>query len=595
MSAEQRRQLFSVDYQQELQAPFFPTLKESLSFWRKHPPVRELDLHSVYQDVLQLTNRYGRENALFAGLLRFSLDLWALQQEMEGRRHTQELATYVTIEDDAVVFQNKRYPKGTNLQKMYEDSLELITDEKVARYKRENDQVFALYTHLDPWIQKITKIFEQDTFTDELITLGFTWHEVPLTPSLLATIPSLFSSLTSMDDLYSIIRGGKMIKVLMAPEHLLTVSPQHWLHKKGKSTFWWNTRLIVLPDSKETAIIQNGIFNQTPLIGSIDILAFEQTKKHRFRSEQELMQFINVVTTHTDIHPTVLLDMLVESNELYADAGKIDPNVKEGTLDVEPYIRAVEELLKFELQRCEENPEYQKGLDTRLLMITDLIQHKLARLNATGILDIANEYKQTFDTVLHAQTPLRQKHKFFQSALHIDPGFGIKINLSAVDCTVGTLFNGINKVSNIDMKQFGIAVDARYGHGAGEYLQTSAKNGIRSHSQLIDFCNRFKLDHTRFHEGTCRTRGCPSTFVGECNVCPACEMLDNFGVSRDWNMDGLQSMVNEAFGGPQDDRQFSSAKKMGITDFVAGLGNPKLYFDVFLIESILKNKMRTTA
>lgn len=533
MSAEQHHR-FSIDYQQELRAPFFSTIIKAFAFWRTHPLTRELDLSSVYKDITELREKYGSENALLAGLLRFALDLWSLQQEITGRRHTQEIATSASIENGEVVFQNKRYPRGTNLKTMYEASLLKVTDEKIARYKRENDQIFALYSHVEPWIKKVHALLLQGNSTESLLDLGFTWHEIPITPSLLATVPSLFGSLSSMNDLYEVMNSGKTIRVLMAPEHLLTLSPQHWLHKKGKSTFWWDTRLIVLPDTKETAIIQNGIFSQTPLIGSLDFLGFEQVKKKKFKSEQELMQFINVVTTHSTIHPSVLLNMIVQEVDLFQDAEKIDPNVKEGVLDVKPYMEGIEKLLRFEFERISEDSEFEQGIEDRLLIATDLIKHKVARLDPVKMLEIIDTYKENFGEKRRAISPLRQIQPFYQDALKLDPGLSIKIDFSLIDCTVGSAFNGINSLSSLSPEKMSLAIDARFGVGAGEFLQKSAREGITTTSQLATFCDRFHLDRSRFHPGKCVVHGCPSTFVGECSVCPACEMLDNFGISRDW-------------------------------------------------------------
>lgn len=534
MSAEQHTHAFSVDYQPELRAPFFGSLKESLFFWRTHSPVRELDLSGVYKDIVMLREKYGPENALLAGLVRFALDLWSLQQEMTGRSHTQEIATFASIEHGEVIFQNKRYPNGTNLKTMYEASLSQVTDEKVARYTRENDQIFALYSHLAPMIRKAHSLLEEDHAIESLLALGFTWHEIPITPSLMATLPTLFHSLSSMNDLYTIMKSGKTIRVLMAPEHLLTLSPQHWLHKKAKSTFWWNTRLIVLPDTKEIAIIQNGIFSETPLMGSLDFLGFEQTKEKKFKSEQELMQFINVVTTHTDIHPSVLLDMIVREVDLFQPAEKIDPNVMVGSLDIQPYMEGVEKLLRFEFERIDTDPEFAQGVEDRLLIVTELIKHKVARLDPVNMAEIIDMYTKNFGDKRRATTPLRQKKPFYQDALRLDPGLDIKIDFSLIDCTVGSAFKGIDSLSGVSPDKLSLEIDSRFGVGAGEFLQTSSREGITSSAQLNKFCKRFGLDVKRFHEGKCIVEGCPSTFVGECGVCPACEMLDNFGISREW-------------------------------------------------------------
>lgn len=525
MHAEQHHRPFRVDYSQEIRRPISSFFTELLSVFKENHQTVELDIAGVLRDVLKQCEQMDFESALFLGLKRFALDLWALQQEMVGRRHTQEVTTLLHVIQDDIVAQNKLYPKGIDLETMYAQSLEQISDEKLARYKRETDQFSALLIHCAPLIKKVHDIFskkKEESHEQELLDLGFTYHDIPITPSLLATIPSLSEKIHTMEDFYQITRGKKTVRVLMAPDHLLTLSPPHWLHNKGKTTFWWDSRLIVFPDTGETALIQNAIFSATPLAGSLDFLSFGQTQERIFHSEEKLMQFITVVRGHATIHPSVLLDFIVDQVDLFTDAQKIDPNVQDGTLDVEPYVKAVEKILRFEYKRAQEEPGILSKFNEQMVLFKDLLQHKVARLNPDGLEELVTAYKQGSLTK--------------QFALQVDPGFSMKIDMSALDCTIGTAFNGIQNMSGLSMDQMFVAIDARFGVGAGEFLHKMSKNGITTSGQLAEFCTRFGLNEKRFHTGKCRTPGCQSTYVGECSVCPACEVMDNFGLHQGWNM-----------------------------------------------------------
>ncbi len=561
MHAEQHHHPFRVDYQIERRPPFVDIL-EFFSFFKKKPSPLELDIAGLLQDVVQLSEKMDFESALFSGLKRFALDLWALQQEMVGRRHTQEVATLLRVIQGDIVAQNKLYPKGINLETMYAQSLEQISDEKLARYKRETDQFSALLKHCAPMIKKIHEIYsEEKSHEQELLDLGFTYHDIPITPSLLATIPSLSEKIHTMEDFYQITKGKKTVRVLMAPDHLLTLSPPHWLHNKGKTTFWWDSRLIVFPDTGETALIQNAIFSATPLAGSLDFLSFEQIEKKTFHSEEELMQFINVVRGHANIHPSVLLDFIVDQVDLFTDAQKIDPNVQDGILDVKPYVRAVEEILRFEYKRAQKEPGILSKFNEQMVLFKDLLQHKVARLNPNGLEKLVVAYKQGSLTK--------------ELALQVDPGFSIKIDMSALDCTIGTAFNGIQSMSGLSMDQMFVAIDARFGAGAGEFLHKMSKNGITTSGQLTEFCTRFGLNEKRFHTGKCRTPGCQSTYVGECSVCPACEVMDTFGLHQGWDNLDTSSVVKKDID-PLDWVNAVQGPRIGLSTFVASLANQQL-------------------
>ncbi|MEP7167713.1 MAG: hypothetical protein ABI758_07115 [Candidatus Woesebacteria bacterium] len=584
MSAEQRRQRsvsslahFELDptYQKDIEPS-----KESRS---SETNIRQFDLGFSFRGLPDLIKQFGYERGLFQSTLGVILNIWSLRQEMLGEIDTREIITIVAKEiDGRYTFKSELYGQTGDLEFMYKKS---IVDSPTAlqrRYTQETEQAINTFKTLTHSLQPIDFSLPSRKLTTELLSRGFHEEEINVSPSMVANLESLRSQIHSIKDLDQLLTKKPKLKVLVGPTQCLTGSPSHWSHHLGETIFVWASECVVNPQTKEIFIRQNGKFGLGEDKNLLPYLTYGQTEKQVFSSEAELMEFMNILMGENYRQPKVLLDFLVDQFGGIQKAGKIDKNIKSGNLNSKPYFEAVHTLFQFELDRMSSGQNI--GIQDRLGNFSDIMKHQIARNEPKALSGLVEKYK---DAVLTQPTISRTSFEKLMgsTALQLDSGFGIRIDMSLLDCVAGTPMSLMNPDSLASM-QMNLGTEKV---GLLQSLE-ARKTGISSKEELVNFCEAFGKDPSLYSvQGTCAMCG-KHTFIwprekGGCNVCPVCEVKDDLGLTGqtladmgDLNTSSVQ----------KDHPGYDSAGKMGITDFVAGLGNPKLYFDVFLIERLVQ-------
>ncbi len=577
MSAEQRRQhSFFTTPHFELGQTYQKDKEPSKESPSAAEDIRQFDLFFSFKGLPDLIRQFGYEKGLFQTTLGVILNIWSLRQEMLGDIDTRELITLVAKDaNGSLQFKNDLYGQSKDLEAMFEDGIHYVPFHLQQRYRREAKQAITTFQTLTKSLGEIDFSLPSNILRDQLFLLGFHEEEIDITPSLVANTESLRSQITSIDDVENLIQKKSKLKVLVGPTQCVTASPSHWSHHLGETIFVWASECVVNPLTKEIFIRQNGKFGLGEDKNVLPYLEYGQEKKQIFSSEEELMQFMNCLLETQYQQPKVLLDFLVQQFGGIRKAGKIDKNIKGGNFNSKPYFEAVYTLFQFEFDRM--NKGQNIGVQDRLGNFSEMMKHQIARNQSKALPGLVEKYT---DAVLSQPSISGATFEKLMgsTALQLDSGFKISIDMSLLDCVAGTPFSLTQQGMSLE------SLSATFGADNINLLKTldSRSTGISSKEELERFCKAFGKDASLFSKhGTCVMCG-KETYIwpsenGGCNVCPVCEVKDDLGRTGQ----SLEDLGNDSPQLGNSQNQYSASKEtMGVSQFVSGIATPGLWKDL---------------
>lgn len=492
-------------YRGETRRPFSSYIETFFRTLTHATEIENLNFGRTFEDLVEMV-KSGEDLRVVMKKKLFStaLNMWSLRQEMTGERSTIEVVTPVVMTQEGVKFWSDVH-SIQDIEELFEHSLDrthngqpIVPETHKPRQRRENRQLTQRWRAATKILQTVDMSQPLDELTVQLRALGFRQQRIPITPSLIANIPSLREQFSDLEDLFQVIDQQETLTVWAGPAHHMTVSPPHWIHAQGKSSFAWNTQVIVLPETKEIWLSEHGLFSHTPLESILQVLAWGDEEDLTFSSEEEVMMYVNTIMEHSHIPPSVMLHHIVSTLEGFQAAPKIDDNIVEGKFVIQPFLQVVEELFQFELERSQSNPEFLSGMYERLQFVAKKVMHLIALNDAKGLTEILAEYKKAFASVQTAQKPHLTFGHLDSFSVSVNQGFKIPIRLDLLDC----VFNPTGYLGKI----------------AGQNL------GSMSRTQLGDILGeRAKLWKEGLECIVCHKKG----WVGECNICLNCEMKMN--------------------------------------------------------------------
>lgn len=485
-------------------SPEFALEKKPHTVSQQSTEIRQFDLSHSFAGLPALIQRFGYQRGLFQAAMGVALNIWSLRQEMLGQMNTREVITLIKGENlRGLTFSNDLYGQAQDVALMYLHSIELAPKELQDRYALEAKQAIAVFEQLAEQVTLIDVSADRLLIEQQLQTLGFHQEEIDISPSMVANLASLRASLDSADDLHTLITQQKKLKVWIGPQQVLTVSLPHWSHHLGETGFVWVSECVVIPETGEMYIRQQGKFGKATSTDLVKYLGYGQLTERELSSEEQVMMFLNIIHNQEYFQPQVLLDWLVEQLGGLSEVGKIDRQIKEGELDIRPYFQAVMQIFDLEMQR----QTHPQEIAVRLGEFSDLMKHMIARNESKAIAQLVNVYEQMIKDP-RVQSPRSVGDLLQRSARQLDYGFKIPIDFSLLDCVAGTPLSLGGKMSLLS-KASGMSrsdLASIVGKRAQEW-----KNGKK-----------------------CRL--CPSVgWVGECGVCLRCEMQMN-GVASESNV-----------------------------------------------------------
>lgn len=553
----------------------------SPEFWRalrKRRKVVPFDLGGVFIDLCEMyaQGEISQTEAIQRKVLLTALNLWSLRQEVTGEKSTIEVITRIFVEQGQVQFGSDVHA-AKNLLEMYESSVDSEKTVPVLhrpRYRRENEQLRRRWQTVSQPLSLIDFSLPTDRLAVQLTSLGFHQVEIEITPSLITNIPSLRDQVKTVDDFARIVERRQKVKVWVAPDHQITISPPHWLHSRGKSSFIWDSQLTIIAETKEVFIREHGLFSYSPLKVVRKALGWRQETTPVLASESDIMNYINIVTNLGHVPPQVVLEQIVQSLTGFVPAQKMDKNVVEGPFNIRPFMQSIQALYEYELQRCLVDSSFLAGSYERLQLFADKLRH-LAALNDTkGIDEMLQKYKQLYGNKQAAIHPHFVARAFDSAAKVINPKFAIPINWSLFDCVAGTPFSLMNKLSPAQ-------IDAQFGKGASMELAAYHARGLQSRHEVTAFCQKYGKDPSLYSKyGECAMCHRPTYIwpmeAGGCNVCPVCEVMDDLGF-KEGEMTDLNSLDHLPHG--YDSKEVENGVvygRMGLSDFFASLATPTI-------------------
>ncbi len=508
-------------YQPPPERSFFQKITERLS----KPKIEDFSAFAVFEKYLQdLQSGISRELAKERRRALLSTNIRTYTQEGIGAKHIHEYGTLVSRafavpglneQSDRIVFSNLFYNDviaGQHAQQENEPH-PLIRD----RYKQEFSTWERSWQKLLLGIEQYIGYPDKKALVQELLLKGFIHRNSDehalVSEGLQALLPSLG------DDAY--------VEMYEHPERLILTSPRFFAYHKGETSIARHMRLVYIPKTDSFVFLEAGFFTAYK---NHEIAQFHTLAENHFplpESPTDILAQISILAqAYKDYPPHALFSLIVEKLGHFPEVPVGENVITTTERSFDSQIEYLESIFDFEEQLLSAYPHLYKSIRERLAQPTETIMHSALRANTLNVEELLQAYKTIFSDPLYAQNPLAAKNILDGlRAIHY-PDIGTRVT-SLIDCGTGTVLGGMK---NLSPTQLTGKIDGLFGAGAIDMLSTASQKGISSESELRSFCNKFGLDHTRFHTGVCRTDGCRSTYVGECSICPACEMKYTLGL-----------------------------------------------------------------
>lgn len=427
-----------------------------------------------------------------------------------------------------------------------------------------------------------------------LAEFGYSRSEITVTPFLIALFPGLAE------------KFGERIECLLSPSCVYAYPPSRF-HLDGRSSFLYQHQIAYLP-TKGFVGLQQGLMSAYM---EADVQAIIARLVGKNTKEIEAMNLLTSVFAPTGEYQGLPADALFERvkeiipfEPLAIEAG-VNPESC-GSEEYENYISALEAIFDREIRMCADDPEYLIGLQERIERFSIYLAVAMGMTKKLPVRQMLTKYTETYRDRQVAQHP--REH-----AEHIDTGFAsvwktlanVSFRLESVfECSaVGALKAGTGRLgAGVSGHLFSLELLA------GE-IKDRLRTDFANASEAREFAMQYGINPDwigtviQHYPGGKECAGYgdqkPHTahWVGQCGdhtMCLACNAQYNLDHGLVSGMGGgtLQEMQNLPRQAAGDKDARASRSTMGLSTFVAGLGNPKLYSQIFLIETVLKDRSR---
>lgn len=544
---------------------------------------RPFNLWSTFKyGLLELVKIHGREKGITYAALSVVLNMLALQQEMLGKIDTNDIINLVRMDTlGNVFFVNDHFGQAYSIEETLEEFAKEDKNAIVrARYRRENKQIIAILRALTEKVAWLMQPMSDSEFIAGLNAAGFHKETITLTPSFVIGVPGLREKYLTIEAIQNLVDNPKKVTVWVGPKQALSISPPHWVHRQGETGFIWMSECLVFEETRDVIVRQSGKFGASDEQSLVKYLSYGQKETKVFNNEDDLMEFVNLISSAQYSQPKVLLDFLVDQLGGIHPVGKIDRQIATSKLSIVPFFNAIQEIYELELDACTNTSE--DIVQSRLEAFSDLLRHQIARNEPKALSMIVRKYTEDAQKV-----GLNSKNDFATSLQRVavlsDPGFGIQIDFSLLDCVAGSPLSFASKFSSMSGSMVNPNLSIAVSGVNGEQMYLTSKQAellakyprspfgarITTPEELHEFCEAFHKKTQRY-----ATRGVcgmchKETFVwspseGGCGVCPVCEVWDVIKAVESQGKDRKKAKTDE-----RKNPINSYRSTIGVGDFVA--------------------------
>lgn len=490
------------------------------------------DLLKDFDHFLLFTKNRGLAQARRETKRMLSGNFLSIAKEMKGRQWMQT-GFKVKKTKAQTFFQRSEFKGGDDLRNYSTKVDDTVKNpEERSRFIKENLQMVDLFDTFAEYIAALEWSENPDEVTEQLQSLPDGYHFSPQTLPVTKELQILFPALKN--------KAGQQLNAWVS-RPLVTVSPTSPVHLKRQTSLAWVNRLVYIPELHELVFLRDGVFSGYNDEEIAEFLTLDEnwaemsqgknedeeiSASDYFQTEEELFAFIATLPDeYRQLHAHAILDEVIRRLGGFKPAPKINNVSEELTIDIDAMSEAILSIFEWELLTYGEDEIIAAQVGERLNYIKDIFLHHLAT-------DTAINWQQS---VRHYQTFFGQKQKAADPNQHVEEAqnlyakfypklASLQIDLSVLDCGVGTIVGGFNNL-NISSLQMKIGVEGL------EMLRRFEDRPITTEAELKEFCAQFNKDYRRFihNQGECVV--CHHhTFLGECDICPVCEVKDDLGI-----------------------------------------------------------------
>jgi len=460
---------------------------------------------------------------------KLKMDLLSLRYEAVGEPKTADILTEVIRDGQVLRYRNHQYKEGDDLIAMYQESLGGWKGYTKWRHGLEIKQTVDVW-HKTSQILKTLPSGSPHETSVHLENAGFEPTKLPLSLGLRSVFPNL-------DSAQKISHQAARRAVLETPSTLnpevdvylgppiITVSPPSSIHRQGESSFGWVSRLLYVPQIDSFAILQNGCFTGYSKTEILKFLAYQNPDYQEPASEADILGLISALPPEfTKKHSLAIVDEIVRSIGYFKTLPPIDGNIQLGTFDHDAQIKAILQIFEWEFEQCLDNPEMAKAMEQRFQQWEVAILHSTIAGFTLDPQQFFEDYRQLYENPEVALHPQKFARATTQRLLRAYPEFKVLLDLTKMDCLVGSVIRMPKKTGVEDAKKLSSNKSQK------RSLERWQSQGIQNQAQLESFCTEFNLPLELFTENIDQ-RECPGChqiprFLGPC-CCALCHAQDN--------------------------------------------------------------------
>lgn len=430
--------------------------------------------------------------------------------------------------------------------------------------------------------------------------LNFTQSKVEVTRFLALLFPELTQHF------------GKTIECVMSP-CILTAYTRTPFHLQGRSSFLYAKRIAYLPNLGFIGLDQglmSGYYDEDlkAIITSIsgtDVMqrTTEELMSNVFSPKQELSNMDQ--TALFDYCKTVVPFKSLQLEEFVNPSSCSDK-------EYENYIEVLQAVFEKELQFLSENPSYISSSQERNEVFSRYIAFALGLKDTLPQKKMLQQYKALLADKAVALDPksyIKKIDTSFAGVYHHLASVPLKLE-SLIECSVvGSIQSSLRSMNPSNLasafgKEFKISGNSFDVLKKG--IEQRRIHDFDSIEEARIFASMYAISPNwigtviqHYPEGKlCDECGHTMHWVGQCGNHTMCLQCN-----AEYNLThGLVPGINDANGiqksgddfNKHEQLQYESKQHMGIGDFVAGLANPDLYYQVFLIEHLLASCINET-
>lgn len=490
-------------------AEIFPRYKESVTL--------HADFYAAFLSYVELRLAHGVDTADSVVSSQLLSLLRSVGQEAKGLPELFQIATKVVVDEEgSLLFQNPLYTDGVDIAAWWDRHITVDAPDRRSRvrFARERDQIisslFPALTH---------PILSYRTSTEGILeSEGFVQATITVTKGIHDVCPE-----------FAI---GQEVSAYLGPP-IGTVSPKSIVHNDGRTSILWLSRLALIGES--WVIIQDGRFSNyedTDLLKFLAMGVHDAPRLSVFRREQQLMESLAFFeSAFAGTHASLIFDKLIEATGKPFGTEAVAGAVDAMHADLSPSLTYLLTIFAWEYERCIEDPRLANGLRKRLQSFAGEkhVLHHLATdttLSATACIQL---YMSTFSDLQSSQAPETRLERFEKQTLAFYPQFSVNVDLSLLDCGVGSVIGMIHPSSLPQL-------ESMIGTLSAQHLLSIDGRSITDRAEFVRIATALHKDPKRFSRlGHCENPHCAAAgkenFLGECGWCLSCELKDDLGLS----------------------------------------------------------------